>query len=181
MKIKFLSLFFVFFMSKQIHAEQIFTDNFENHLIWEYIADDVMGGVSKGSVVYMDSDKGKVALLSGKVSTENNGGFIQIRRDLSNVKLDKAKFIKIVAKGNNHKYFIHIRTTGTFLPWQYYSAVFFVNDEYRDFIIPISDFTKSGSFIAQKVNTKSIKSIGLVAFGRDHKAELYIKEIAFID
>ena len=33
----------------------------------------------------------------------------------------------------------------------------------------------------RKVNPSKIKSIGLVAYGRDHKAELVIKEIGFIN
>ena len=34
---------------------------------------------------------------------------------------------------------------------------------------------------AKKVNPKKITSIGLVAYGRDHEAELTIKEIEFIN
>ncbi len=30
-----------------------------------------------------------------------------------------------------------------------------------------------------KVNPKNITSIGIVAFGRDHQAELYIKQVEF--
>ncbi len=47
--------------------------------------------------------------------------------------------------------------------------------------LPIKDFKRSGSFLSKIINPKSITSIGLVAFGRDHLAELYIQEIEFIE
>ena len=75
-----------------------------------------------------------------------------------------------------------MRTTGTVLPWQYYSAEFKVTENFEEFILPIDEFKKSGLLMAGKVNPKNITSIGLVAFGRDHKAEqlhseLHVKEV----
>ena len=94
---------------------------------------------------------------------------------------DKAKSIKLIAKGNNQKYFVHLRTTGTLLPWQYYQSEFIVEENFKEFILPIKDFKKSGSLMLKKANPKKITSIGLVAYGRDHEAELTIKEIEFIN
>ena len=158
-------------------AETMFKDNFQDPNKWEFISDNVMGGVSIGKVQYQSD----TAILSGNVSTENNGGFIQIRMSLDKIKLDKAKSIKLIAKGNNQKYFVHLRTTGTLLPWQYYQSEFIVEENFKEFILPIKDFKKSGSLMLKKVNPKKITSIGLVAYGRDHEAELTIKEIEFIN
>ena len=63
-------------------AEDMFKDNFSNNEQWRYIADDVMGGVSTGNVEYNIIEEEVIAVLKGNVSTDNNGGFIQIRRDL---------------------------------------------------------------------------------------------------
>ena len=156
-------------------AETMFKDNFKDPNNWEYISDNVMGGVSSGKVEYQNNN----AILSGNVSTENNGGFIQIRLNLEKVDLKNAKSIKLIAKGNEQKYFVHLRTTGTFLPWQYYQSEFSVAKEFKEFILPIENFKRSGSLMIRKVNPSKIKSIGLVAYGRDHKAELVIKEIGF--
>ena len=158
-------------------AETMFKDNFQDPNKWKFISDNVMGGISIGKVQYQSD----TAILSGNVSTENNGGFIQIRMSLDKIKLDKAKSIKLIAKGNNQKYFVHLRTTGTLLPWQYYQAEFIVEENFKEFILPIEDFKKSGSLMLKKVNPKKITSIGLVAYGRDHEAELTIKEIEFIN
>ena len=158
-------------------AETMFKDNFQDPNKWEFISDNVMGGISIGKVQYQND----TAILSGNVSTENNGGFIQIRMSLDKIKLDKAKSIKLIAKGNNQKYFVHLRTTGTLLPWQYYQSEFIVEENFKEFILPIKDFKKSGSLMLKKVNPKKITSIGLVAYGSDHEAELTIKEIEFIN
>ena len=66
------------------------------------------------------------------------------------------------------------------MPWQYYQSEFTVNESFNEFILPINEFKKSGMLMSSKINPKKITSIGLVAFGRDHSAELFIKEIEFI-
>ena len=86
-----------------------------------------------------------------------------------------------MARGNNEKYYIFLRTSGTILPWQYYSYEFDVRNEYDEFIMPIRDFKKSGMLLANQINPKKITSIGIVAYGRDHYAELYVKELEFLE
>ena len=148
---------------------------------WAFFTDGVMGGLSQGKAIISKVNDVNCYHMTGDVTTENNGGFIQIRMSLDKIKLDKAKSIKLIAKGNNQKYFVHLRTTGTLLPWQYYQAEFIVEENFKEFILPIEDFKKSGSLMLKKVNPKKITSIGLVAYGRDHEAELTIKEIEFIN
>ena len=160
-------------------AESILKDNFQNSTQWKFISDNVMGGVSTGSINYVMKEGNSSAYLSGNVSTKNNGGFIQIRRSLKNIDLSKAKYIKITAKGNNQKYFLHLRTSGTILPWQYYQISFEVKEEYKEYILQIKEFKKSGSFQPSMVNSKSISSVAVVAYGRDHKADIHVKEISF--
>ena len=179
-KIFIVSLFLIFFISGS-NGENILKDDFTNKNEWTYIADNVMGGVSKGGVKFNSFDSDVHVLLSGDVSTENNGGFIQIRRELKNIDLSKAKSIRVYARGNNEKYYIFLRTTGTILPWQYYSHEFTVNEEYNEFIMPIKDFKKSGTLLAKQVNPKKITSVAIVAYGRDHVAEIYVKELEFIE
>jgi len=173
-------LLLIIFISRS-NGENILKDDFTNENEWTYIADNVMGGISDGRVEFNLVDSNIYALLSGNVSTENNGGFIQIRRELKNIDLSKAKSIRVYARGNNEKYYIFLRTTGTILPWQYYSHEFTVNEEYNEFIMPIKDFKKSGTLLAKQVNPKKITSVAIVAYGRDHVAEIYVKELEFIE
>ena len=178
--ILFVPLLLIIFISRS-NGENILKDDFTNENEWTYIADNVMGGISDGGVEFNLVDSNVYALLSGNVSTENNGGFIQIRRELKNIDLSKAKSIRVYARGNNEKYYIFLRTTGTILPWQYYSHEFTVNEEYSEFIMPIKDFKKSGTLLAKQVNPKKITSVAIVAYGRDHVAEIYVKELEFIE
>ena len=140
-----------------------------------------MGGVSTGKVEFLNDNNNFYARMRGNVSTENKGGFIQVRRKLEKLNLEGSKFIEIIAKGNNQNYFIHLRTSGTFLPWQYYQISFKVLNSFETFKLPISEFKRSSMFLSKRINPKNITSIGIVAFGRDHSADIYIKEINFIN
>ena len=180
-----LSITFAVFISviigKTSIAQDMFKDNFSNNEHWRYIADDVMGGVSSGNVEYNIVEEDVIAVLKGNVSTENNGGFIQIRRDLKDINLENANSVKLVAKGNSQKYYIFLRTTGTKLPWQYYKAEFTPIESFNEFILPIDKFEKSGMLMTSKINPKKITSVGIVAFGRNHSADITIKELEFLN
>ena len=81
------------FFAPLLKANEIMIDNFEatSNVNWDYLSDQVMGGVSEGSAsLGIDSDSGNTYVqMTGDVSTENNGGFIQARRSLK--KTDKLK------------------------------------------------------------------------------------------
>ena len=172
---------FLFFMMSQSLGDVIFKDDFQNPGKWKFITDQVMGGVSSGRVNYLKSNNENQAYISGNVSTKNNGGFIQIRRSLKDVTLKRTKSIKINASGNNQKYFLHLRTTGTLLPWQYYQIDFNVQKNFQTYNLSIADFKRSSFFISKEIIPEKITSIGIVAFGRDHVADLNIRSIEFIE
>ena len=176
---KFIFLFFI--LTQEAVGNTIFKDNFENPKKWQFISDQVMGGISTGKVEFFNENNNLYARLTGNVSTENKGGFIQIKRKLEKSSLQGTKFIKITAKGNNQNYFIHLRTTGTLLPWQYYQISFKVVNDYKIFKLPINEFKRSSIFLSKQINSVNITSVGVVAFGRDHSADIYVKEINFTD
>ena len=172
---------FLFFMMSQSLGDVIFKDDFQNPGKWKFITDQVMGGVSSGQVDYLKFNNETQAYISGNVSTKNNGGFIQIRRSLKDVTLKRTKSIEIIASGNNQKYFLHLRTTGTLLPWQYYQIDFNVQQNFQTYNLSIADFQRSSFLISKEIIPEKITSIGIVAFGRDHVADLNIKSIEFIE
>ena len=90
---------------------------------WEFFTDQVMGGVSEGTASILSDNNGSYVRLEGSVSTANNGGFIQIRRDLRDGPKE-AKGLLLKVKGNGENYYIHLRTGGTVLLWQYYKISF---------------------------------------------------------
>ena len=137
-----------------------------------------MGGVSSGQANYSTEDGG-YAKLTGNVSTANNGGFIQIRRKLASSPPKGTTGIRLVARGNSQRYFVHLRTSGTILPWQYYQAGFDVKESWREFRLPLARFQRSGRPLAKTPSVRSLRSVAIVAFGRDHSAGVQIREIGF--
>ncbi len=167
-------------MSFKSHSEIVFTDKFTTNTNWKMITDQVMGGISQGQFNYQKIGDDNAVILTGSVSIKNNGGFIQIRRNLNDVNLNNVKKVTIIAKGNDEKYFIHLRTTFTFLPWQYYQSPFVVENSFKSFVLPLNDFKKSGYLLPTRINPNNIKSIAIVAFGKDYNADLTVKEISFV-
>ena len=51
---------------------------------WISISDQVMGGVSEGSLFEVEEDGKNFYRLEGVVSTENNGGFLQAQVSIKN-------------------------------------------------------------------------------------------------
>ena len=47
---------------------------------WEFISDQVMGGISSGSFNILKEKNISFLRMKGNVSLENNGGFIQVRK-----------------------------------------------------------------------------------------------------
>ena len=164
-----------------VYAETMMLDDFSKdpESRWQYVSDQVMGGVSNGKVEFKDPYNEPYAVLNGQVSTENNGGFIQMRTRVDRGLVAEAKGVYIRARGNNQRYYIHLRTTGTRLPWQYYQASFDVTDDWQNFKLPLELFAPSSNWLRNKVKAQSIRSIGIVAFGRDHRADVEVAEIGF--
>tara|TARA_B100002051_G_C16711281_1_gene626808 strand:- start:108 stop:617 length:510 start_codon:yes stop_codon:yes gene_type:complete len=166
--------------NKSSYSEILFYDTFNKPEEWQLITDNVMGGLSTGSLMYIRNGGNLIANLSGDVSTKNNGGFIQFRRNLQGINLNDLTSINIIARGNNEKYFVHIRTSKTFLPWQYYSIAFNVTNKFQEYNLPIGGFKKSSFLLPNKILPQNIKSIALVAYGKNYKANLFVKSIYFI-
>lgn len=146
---------------------------------WDYFADTVMGGVSSGQGSFAQENGKTYARLTGQVSTENRGGFIQIRRELPKGFAEGMTGVRLLVRGNNQKYFVHLRTSGTLLPWQYYQSGFDVKDRWTEVRIPFSAFKASSGMLRSQPRASSLKSIAIVAFGRDHQAEVEVMEVGF--
>lgn len=160
------------------HGETVMTRNLQAaaDLSWTYLADNVMGGVSKGQSSMGEDGGQSFVRLSGDVSTENRGGFIQIRTMIDPLEPDIQGLV-LKVRGNGERYFIHLRTRATRLPWQYYQAGFETGPEWREIRLPWSAFEPSGRLLPGRVAAETIKSVGLVAFGKDHLADVSLAEI----
>ena len=146
---------------------------------WSFFTDGVMGGVSSGKASFRKSGTDNFVRIEGKVSTANNGGFIQIRHTLENYLNNDIKGISLKVRGNGEKYYVFVRTTSTLLPWQFYNASFKTSKNWSVIKINFDTFQPSSSFLRKTIKSSSIKSIGIVAYGRDHEAKVDISEIYF--
>ena len=135
---------------------------------WTYLGDAVMGGVSQGAARV----EGGVLRLTGTVSTENRGGFIQARTALPDGLPEGATALRLRVRGNGERYFIHVRTTRTALPWQYFQQGFATGPDWAEVILPLSGFVPSGRLMAVALRPRDVRSLGLVAYGRDHVADV---------
>lgn len=162
------------------YAEDTMTDiPLSDQSRWSYFSDQVMGGVSEGQASFEQMDGAPILRLTGKVSTENRGGFIQARSKLDVPLPSTAKGVVLNVRGNDQPYFIHLRTTRTLLPWQFYQASFDVTQTWREVRIPFSDFAPYGRLLGKRFDVASVRSLAVVAFGRDHSADLSVRAVGF--
>ncbi len=145
---------------------------------WRMVTDQVMGGVSNGQLT-LDNFKGKKCLrMRGDVSTDNNGGFVQMALDLTNNgAFDASSYagVEIIVYGNNEHYNVHFRTTDLGLPWQSYRYSFKAIPGWQTIRIFFKDINAYRT--TTKFHKDKLKRIGLVAIGRNFKADLCVASI----
>lgn len=154
-------------------------ENLINSGKWSFFADTVMGGVSEGEAGYVNSDMDKALRLNGRVSTANNGGFIQVRTEVTSGIAEGKTGIVLKVKGNGDQYFLHLRNAYTLLPWQYYQAGFQAGNTWPEIRMPFKDFKKSSNFMSATLNADTLKAIGIVAFGKDYSADISVVNLNF--
>ena len=175
-----LSLTYLFLSTSFGMGENKLIDDFSNESQnrWQFFTDQVMGGISEGNASLVSDKSGQYVRLEGSVSTANNGGFIQIRTDI-NEGTNEAKGIIIKAKGNGEDYYIHLRTSGTVLPWQYYQISFPTSKNWSEIKLPFANFERSSSWISKKITGDKIRTLGIVAYGKNHNAKLDVAYLSF--
>jgi len=183
---KIIFLFTVLLFQSSVFSKDMILDQLKNPNLtnqsqkWNFITDQVMGGVSTGKFKVEKVDGIECYKMTGLVSTKNNGGFIQIRTKL-NPEIDTKDFDGIYLKvyGNEKKYNMHLRTGLTLAPWQYYSYTFFSPKKWIEIRAPFNEFKKSNFYQPKKILGQNIKSVGLVAGFDDFDANICLGEIGF--
>jgi hypothetical protein len=146
---------------------------------WRFFTDQVMGGVSTGSVTFAQEEGLHFARMTGHISTANRGGFIQMRHDLKSPPPEDQTGLRLIVRGNAQRYFVHLRTASTLLPWQYYQTGFDVTESWSELRLPMDAFAASGRLLRGVPNPASLTSVAVVAYGRDHDARIDVREIGF--
>jgi hypothetical protein len=152
-------------------------------LSWEYVADDVMGGVSVGGMTEERFHGRDAVVLRGDVSLENNGGFIQIATDFrpSGQVMDVSQWrgIEFDVWGNGRAYDIRLRTDQLQRPWQSFRAEFETKEQWQTVQIPFTDFFAHR--IEAELDQTRLRRVAILAIGREFRAEVCISDLRFFE
>lgn len=147
---------------------------------WQYVSDQVMGGVSEGRAFVAQEDGISFAQLRGTVSTANNGGFIQIRRNLTSPLSADSTGLQLSQRGNGEAYYLHLQTNQSRRPWQFYQARFDSSDDWQTVTLPWESFQPKGRGLDAQLSPQDITGIGIVAYGRDYEASLDVRSVSVL-
>lgn len=139
-----------------------------------------MGGLSEGILTREEGFHGRVAnVLRGRVSLENNGGFVQMATNLSkdptrNPTVDASSFdgveLDVLYDGpeESEAFNIHLKTEACIRPQSSYRATFEVpHGEWTTIRLPWSAFNGKGPGASETAfNYKALTRVGLVAIGK---------------
>jgi len=148
---------------------------------WQSFSDRVMGGVSRGSHGFEILEGRHCIRLRGDVSLENQGGFVQVALSLEKGRrpFDASQYrgIRVSTLGNGETYYIHLRTTQTGLPWQYYQAPFKTSSQWKDVEIPFDRFVAEN--IGRILDPSRLTRIAIVAAKKAFKADVAVARLEF--
>jgi hypothetical protein len=168
-------------------ADVLLIDDFENPnglsrlgTPWRLVTDGVMGGISRGSTS-LEAVAGRRALcLRGDVRLENNGGFVQVALDLSVTgDFDASAYtgIRLIARGNDETYNLHLKSADVRFPWQSYRSTFLAVPEWREIRLPFEGFEPHR--LELPLDRARLRRLGLVAIGRAFAADVCVGQVGF--
>ncbi len=140
---------------------------------WSYVADGVMGGVSQGGATFSEG----TVRLTGQVSTDNNGGFIQVRREIEGGLPADTQGLRLSVRGNGETYYVFLRTEGLARVWHSYRHAFTAPEDWTEVTLDLADFAPSHADMPATFTPDQLIRIGLVAYGRDQEANLTVRSI----
>ncbi len=146
---------------------------------WMGFTDRVMGGVSDQQVTLEEIEGRRVLRLRGQVRLENNGGFIQVALPLAGAReaMDASGFagVRLQVRGNGEQYAVHLRTSATRLPWQYYEATFTAGPEWTTVDLPFSRFTPQA--LSRSMDPARLTRVAVVGAKRAFAADVAVARI----
>lgn len=146
--------------------------------LWRFFTDAVMGGVSSGQM----SDQpvaGRAALcLTGRVSTENRGGFIQMALDVPAPTGGPWRGIELDVLGNGLHYGLHLRTRDMSLPWQSWRARFETTPSWQTVQLPFERFEPYRT--SGRLEPAAIRRLGVLALGEPMEARVCVARVAWM-
>jgi len=147
---------------------------------WRGFSDRVMGGISDATLAG-DCVAGKgCARLTGNVTRESNGGFIQMALcfGANEAELDASEYsgVQLLVYGNNEDYNVHIRTADCGWYDQSYRYTFFAKPEWQYVRISWGDFVASS--MRASLDSSTLRRIAILGWMREFEADISLAELA---
>lgn len=145
---------------------------------WEYVADTVMGGVSTGEVQHGQIAGRQAVRLTGEVSLENDGGFIQMAFDVAQGDVMDASAwagVEIEVRGDGTGYEMRLRTDQLERPWQSFRTTIDVTEDWQTIRFPWGAF--EGRKTEQTLDPARLRRIGILAYGQKMQADIAVSAI----
>ena len=147
---------------------------------WSGFTDQVMGGMSSAILTREESFHGRTAnVLRGRVTLENNGGFVQMATNLAkdpatSPTVDASDFdgveLDVLYDGpeEQENFNIHLKTEACIRPFSSYRATFEVpHGKWTTIRLPWNEFIGKGPGASEvPFNRAALTRIGLVAIGK---------------
>lgn len=146
---------------------------------WEFVADTVMGGVSQGSLKREQVAGRAATRLEGRVSLDNNGGFVQMAFDLlpDGGPFDASDYsgLELDVYGNSERYDLRLRTDQLTRPWHSFRTQFEAPPSWTTLRIPFADFEAHRT--NEIFDPARLRRIGVLAIGRVFNADIAVSAL----
>lgn len=147
---------------------------------WRGFSDRVMGGVSDAEFARATVAGKRCVRLSGRVTRDSGGGFIQMALDLGRrgADFDGSTYsgVEFLVHGNDEDYNAHVRTADCGWYDESYRATFHAEPRWQRLRIPWTDFTPNG--LDAPLDAAHLQRIALLGWMREFTADIALAEIA---
>jgi hypothetical protein len=141
---------------------------------WEYVADRVMGGVSNGTLTQTTVQGRQAAHLTGQVSLDNNGGFIQMAFGMTAYAAGWDG-LELDVCGNGEVYDLRLKTDQLTRPWQSFRVEFVASEAWTTVRVPfdsLEPYRTTATFDARR-----LRRVGVLAVGRAFTADVAVADV----
>ncbi|WP_166253459.1 CIA30 family protein [Marinobacter salicampi] len=145
---------------------------------WTLVSDQVMGGVSSGTLRQEDRYGSSCACLSGRTRLENNGGFLQMKLEIEpdHLRADYGGlFIELL--GGAHDYNLHVKTDQLEKPWQSFRCTLQAEPRRTRFVVPYSQLQAHRT--DAELQPANIRSVAVVAIGSAFDVDVCVRRFGF--
>ena len=149
---------------------------------WECVTDTVMGGVSRARLSDDVLAGRRATRLTGEVSLDNDGGFVQMAFDLApdGGRFDASAWdgVALEVFGNAETYELRLRTTALDRPWQSFRATFEATETWRWVTLPFASFAPHRTDAA--FDPSELRRMGVLAIGREFRADIAVASVRLV-